>query len=554
MQHPASPPASKAVVEPAGPGSRKCHRLVRLYYGVRTTAFAALSVAIGMHMSGQGYGAPAWVALVLQFLVYPHLLYWRARTARDSLRAEQAHLKLDSLLVGIWAAAIGFPVWIAFTLFLGTTLNNAINGGARGALIALLTFSAGALAWALFAGFHFSPDTAVPVTALCMVGLAVYVTGLGALTFEQNQELRDTRQALRQSELRLRTTVEASPMVLFTLDRQGIFQVSTGAGLRRLGLRPGEVVGQSVFELYKNAPDILDCVTRALKGDVISHTSEVAGVTWDTHYVPMLDEKDSVQGVVGAAFDVTELKRAEAAVRALNENLERRVENRTAALALANREMESFAYSISHDLRAPVRALRGFSDILLREHAQGLDEEASRLLGRIARNAQRMGDMVDDLLRLSRLGRDELDRQPVDIHAVVKEVVAAHSGEYPLTRVVTAALPGAHCDRGLIRQVLENLIGNALKYSSKAAAPVVQIGFEMHGAETVYFVRDNGTGFDMQYADKLFGIFQRLHADSDFPGSGVGLVIVKRIIERHGGRTWADASPEQGATFFFTLG
>jgi PAS domain S-box-containing protein len=534
------------------------HRLVRIDYQVRTSAFAALCVVIGMHMSGQGYGSAAWILLLLQFLAYPHLLFWRARNARNSMRAERTNLTLDSLLLGVWAAALEFPIWIGFTLILGSTLNNAINGGARGALSALLAFCGGALTWVLVAGFRFSPHTTVPVTVLCMVGLAAYVTGVGAITFVQNRKLRNTRKALQQSELLLRTTVEASPIVLFTLDKQGLFQISTGAGLKRLGLKPGEVVGQSVFELYKHAPDIIDCITRALKGEVISHTTEVAGVTWDTHYVPMLDEKNAVQGVVGAAFDITEVRRAEAAIRALNEDLERRVERRTAALALANQEMESFAYSISHDLRAPVRALSGFSEILLREHSLDLREEGSRLLGRIAHNAQRMGDMVDDLLRLSRVGRGELDWQPADFNAVVKEAIAARCGEYPLTHVVTAALPGANCDRGLIRQVFENLIGNALKYSSKAAAPKVEIGVEIgtgtHGVETVYFVRDNGTGFDMQYADKLFGIFQRLHTQSEFPGTGVGLVIVKRIIERHAGRIWAHAKPDEGATFYFTLG
>jgi PAS domain S-box-containing protein len=537
--------------------SLKYHRLVRIDYQVRTSAFAALCVAIGMHMSGQGYAATAWIALLLQFLAYPHLLFWRARRAENSMQAERTNLTLDALLLGVWAAALQFPIWIGFTLFLGTTLSNAINGGVRGALSALLAFSGGALAWVLAAGFRFSPHTTVPVTVLCMVGLATYFTGVGAIAFVQNRKLRNTRQALRQSELLLRTTIEASPIVLFTLDKQGIFQLSTGAGLKRLGLKPGEVVGQSVFELYKDTPGIISSITRALEGDVISRTTEVAGITWDTHYVPILDEKNAVQGVVGAAFDITEMKRAEAAIRTLNEDLERRVENRTAALARANKEMESFAHSISHDLRAPVRALIGFSDILRREHEQGLNAEASRLLGRIGQNAQRMGDMVDDLLRLSRVGRDELDRQPVDIDAVVKEVIASRSGEYPLAHVVTAPLPAANCDRGLIRQVFENLIGNAFKYSSKAAAPKVEIGVQtgtkMHAAETVYFVRDNGTGFDMQYAGRLFGIFERLHTKSDFPGTGVGLVIVKRIIERHGGRIWAEAKPNRGATFYFTL-
>ena len=178
--------------------TKKYHRLVRIYYQVRVTAFAALFVAIGMHMWGRGYGELAWVLLALQFLVYPHLLFWRARSASNSLEAEHANLLLDCLLLGIWVAALGYPTWIAIPIFMGALLNNAMNRGWRGAVRALFAFAFGALAWGIVAGFKVSPDTDFAAAALCMIGLSVYVTGLGAIVFEQSRNLRDAREALRQ--------------------------------------------------------------------------------------------------------------------------------------------------------------------------------------------------------------------------------------------------------------------------------------------------------------------------------------------------------------------
>lgn len=212
----------------------KYHRLVRIYYQVRASAYAALFVAIGLHMRGRGYGETAWALLALQFLVYPHLLFWRARRAPNSLKAEQSNLLLDSLLVGIWAAALQFPVWIAFTLFLGTSLNNAINRGGRGALGALLAFSSGALAWGLAAGFRFSPQTDLAAAALCLVGLSIYVIGLGNIVFIQNRKLRDTKNALRESEEHYRIITENAADLIAMLDAAGRWVYANPAYLRLL--------------------------------------------------------------------------------------------------------------------------------------------------------------------------------------------------------------------------------------------------------------------------------------------------------------------------------
>jgi PAS domain S-box-containing protein len=197
------------------------HRLVRVYYQVRASAFAALFVAIALHMWGQSYGPIAWTLLALQFLAYPHLLFLFARNAEKSLDVEFRHLMLDSALVGVWAAALEFPIWVAFTLFLGTTLSNAINRGARGAALALVAFGSGALSWGTLAGFRFSPDTTLPVTVLCLVGLSIYVVGLGIIVFAQNRKLRSAREALRQSEERYRLITENAGDLIAVLDAQG---------------------------------------------------------------------------------------------------------------------------------------------------------------------------------------------------------------------------------------------------------------------------------------------------------------------------------------------
>ena len=200
--------------------TQRYHRFVRIFYQIRAAAFAALFVAIGVHMRGRGYGELAWALLALQFLVYPHLLFWRARRARDSLRAEHANLLLDCLLLGVWMAVLEFPTWIAFPVFLGTTLNNSMNRGWRGALGALLAFSIGALAWSFAAGFKVSPQTDVLAAALCLLGLFVYVIGLGNIAYTQSRKLRDTRETLRLREEHYRIITENAEDLIAMLDAE----------------------------------------------------------------------------------------------------------------------------------------------------------------------------------------------------------------------------------------------------------------------------------------------------------------------------------------------
>jgi light-regulated signal transduction histidine kinase (bacteriophytochrome) len=226
------------------------------------------------------------------------------------------------------------------------------------------------------------------------------------------------------------------------------------------------------------------------------------------------------------------------------------VRSRTAELEAVNRELESFSYSVSHDLRAPLRAIDGYARMLGEDYASRLDAEAQRLVGVVRSSARRMGQLIDDLLAFSRLGRQDVKKQPIDMTALANEV-AAETGSQSAMEIST--LPAAQADRTLLKQVWVNLIGNAVKYSAKAKRPRIEIGGRQDANELVYWVRDNGAGFDMRYVGKLFGVFQRLHRAEEFSGTGVGLAIVQRIVARHGGRVWAEGELGKGACFYFLL-
>lgn len=239
-------------------------------------------------------------------------------------------------------------------------------------------------------------------------------------------------------------------------------------------------------------------------------------------------------------------------VRAHAAELDSKVRSRTAELEAVNKELESFSYSVSHDLRSPLRAIDGYSRMLEEDYGGKLDAEAQRLIGVVRGNARRMGQLIDDLLAFSRLGRQPTSRSRVDMTRMASEVIEELRGA-STAEIKLGALPEAHADPALVRQVWVNLVGNAVKYSGKVSQPRIEISARDDGAQVVYCVRDNGAGFDMRYAGKLFGVFQRLHRSEEFEGTGVGLAIVKRVVTRHGGRVWAESAPGNGAAFFFTL-
>jgi signal transduction histidine kinase len=251
----------------------------------------------------------------------------------------------------------------------------------------------------------------------------------------------------------------------------------------------------------------------------------------------------------------TALMASKEALRQANQELESRVTQRTAELESANRELESFVHAVSHDLRAPLRGMAGFSQALQDLHPDGLDDKARHYLKRIQEASQRMAELIDDLLDLSRINQSQMVRQEVDFSHLAAECASRISERYPGRQVTLLIEPGMTLqgDLRLLRIAMDNLLDNAWKYTAPAAHAAVDVGSVTVNGERCFYVRDNGVGFDMAYAGKLFGPFQRMHSDAQFPGTGIGLVTVQRILSRHGGRVWADAAPNRGTTMTFTL-
>ncbi|HAJ28351.1 MAG TPA: hypothetical protein DCG53_14110 [Syntrophus sp. (in: bacteria)] len=296
---------------------------------------------------------------------------------------------------------------------------------------------------------------------------------------------------------------------------------------------------------------------------------------------PVFDQQGRIEKIIHIATDITDRKQAEDEIRCLNADLEQRVIDRTAQLEIANRELESFTYSASHDLKGPLRAVDGYARILIEDYAVRLDGEGRRVCEVISNNTRKMGQLIDALLALSRTGRIEMHPAPVDMATMANEAFFELTTPEGRERIDfhVGSMPRAVCDPMLLRQVWVNLIGNAVKFSARKEQAVIEAGCLSEGsehpsagdhetdvsiehlpfaipipnAERVYFVRDKGAGFDMAYVDKLFGVFQRLHSEKEFEGTGAGLAIVQRIIQRHGGRIWAEGEVGKGATFYFSI-
>lgn len=374
-------------------------------------------------------------------------------------------------------------------------------------------------------------------------------------------EQRRARDELRTASLHTRTLIEASLDPVVTISQQGKVTDVNHAAELVTGLDRSRLIGSDFSEYFTEPERARRGYERVFsEGYVRDYPLEIRHTSG--RLTPVLynatvfkNEDGKVMGVFAAARDITERKRSEEEVRKLNHSLEERVAARTAELQAVNKELEAFNYAVAHDLRAPLRHIHGFAEILAEEANLVLDDSAKRHLNMIRDSVQHMGQLLEDLLSLSRLGRQELSKQVCGLNSVVEEVVKALSPEIKDRQVEwrIAELPLLECDPGLMRQVMMNLLTNALKFTRPRPSAVIEIGQTMVEGDAVVFVRDNGVGFSMKYVDKLFGLFQRLHRQQDFEGTGVGLAIVQRIINRHGGQVWAEGEPNKGATFYFKL-
>lgn len=325
-----------------------------------------------------------------------------------------------------------------------------------------------------------------------------------------------------------------------------------------------EKLGYSRERLLNNkAEDVLsEAIFNEVKGDLekvksgASFVKETNRNGYDiiTRYIPLKDINNNVYAIMIMALDITLLKEAQREVVQLNKDLEQKVIERTAQLDIANKELESFSYSVSHDLRTPLRAVNGYAKMLEEDYFDLFDSEGKRLLKVVQDNANKMGQLIDDLLAFSRLGRKELKTSSADMNAIVEsvinELVAATQTK---AEIKLDQLYSVKCDITLITQVWLNLISNAIKYSSKVKSPCIEISSEQDQYNVIYSIKDNGAGFDMQYVNKLFGVFQRLHSSEEFEGTGVGLALTQRILNKHKGKIWVESKLDNGTTFHFSL-
>ncbi len=395
-----------------------------------------------------------------------------------------------------------------------------------------------------------------------------------ALT-QANQELqaeiaerRRAEAALQDSEERLRLTMEAVNIGSWDWDVKNDIWYASPIYYTMLGYEPKAGPADRHEWLERVHPNdrayvdkkIQDVLSRDFKEHRYEARLRHADGTYRWQYVCGFDierdEKGKVIRMLGIRMDITERKQAEVKLRRFNEELEQRVRDRTGQLEAANKELEAFTYSVSHDLRAPLRHIDGFIELLQKKIQTTLDDQARHYMEIIAESARKMGTLIDNLLSFSRMGRNEIAKSQVDLSQLVQDVIQEFKPEAEEREVQwkISALPSVNGDQAMLRIVLANLIANALKFTRPCQAAEIEIGcLPDQDNEIIVFIRDNGVGFDMAYADKLFGVFQRLHPADEFEGIGIGLANVRRIINRHGGRTWAEGQVNQGATFYFSL-
>jgi PAS domain S-box-containing protein len=362
----------------------------------------------------------------------------------------------------------------------------------------------------------------------------------------------------------LAAVVESSDDAIISKTLNGMVTAWNSGAERLFGYSSAESVGKPMDRLLplERATEESDILARIARGERVDHF-ETVRVRKDGKRVdisatisPVKDSSGAIVGVAKIARDITQRKTSEVEILKLNDELEEKVKLRTAQLEAANKELETFSYSVSHDLRAPLRHISGFSQLLVEEFGANLAPGARHYLDRIQAGTQNMGVLVDELLHLARVGRHALNRRTTNLKELVAEVITLLLPESEGRQVEWAIsdLSTAQCDPVLVRQIFQNLLSNALKFTRPRAQAVIEVSCREEDGQPVFMVRDNGIGFNMKYVDKLFGVFQRLHRAEDFEGTGIGLATVQRIVHKHGGQVWAEGELDKGAAFYFTLG
>ena len=408
------------------------------------------------------------------------------------------------------------------------------------------------------------------LAALVMVGMLLLnflVKPLVRKLVDSERATRGANTLLRDSETRFTNIVNLAADAIISVDEDQRILIFNQGAERIFGYTAAEIVGQPLHRLlpahlaeahrahvrrFATEPDAARDMNRRAE----IHGRRKDGIEFPAEAsISKVKQNGKIQFTVFLR-DISERKKVEAEIHRLNADLERKVMERTAELQAANRELETFSYSVSHDLRAPLRAIDGFSQAVIEDYADKLGDQGREYLNRVRTATQHMGHLIVDLIKLARVTRAEMKREAVDLSALAGSVLASLQAGEPTRKVDWRIEPGltASGDANLLRVVLDNLLGNSWKFTGKQASARIELGVvRQAGSEQAYFVRDNGVGFDMTYAGKLFGAFQRLHAMNEFPGSGIGLATVQRIIHRHGGRIWAEGATGKGATFYFTL-